>query len=212
MERAFNQITLTKMKAIFYSISLVFLFIGCTQNSNQKRSSENFETTKQEKVLILKTMLDNFFSENKDCLNNDLTLKGCAKSLQSDFIQNYLGDSIPCISELPLKFERLMEYNADKYVVKFGYGETTNKAKISNDYEVTFQVFSIVDKSTALTLKEGSLYNIYGSCHDFANQKSFTLPSGRYFEDYPKLLKMDGKPYLILGTLIVKNIEFELTK
>jgi hypothetical protein len=180
------------MQKIVLLFVLIISLLGCTpksQNTNQEPQRE----------YLIKVFLDKFLSENRNCFNNDVTKKDCELTLKNEFLKN-LGDSIPCISELPLEFEMLIEYENDiikilypellhKYVVKFSFSETRHNIKISDNYDVTFQVFAIVDKNAVLELKEGNFYYIAGSCYDFASKNSFVLPSGDYFNGYPTIYK-----------------------
>lgn len=191
------------MKKLIYCFLSIVLFAGCVQNNKQLKREEPAE-------LKLKCYIDSFLDSNKDCFDNDIKKEEAAKFLAVDFVAKCLGDSIPYISELPVKFEMLLPYeNEDKYVIKFAYSELSNNFYISKEYKVTFQVFSIVDKETASKLKENALYYISGACYDYANRKSFTLPSGKYFEGYPSISKWEDKPEVNLGTIIVQNISFK---
>ncbi len=189
------------MRQVVILALVILTTYSCVQNP--QKTAQTIE-----KELLLKQYLDSFLIKNSACLNNEITEKECSNLLKNEFISKNLGDSINCISELAMNFERLMEYNENKYVVKFSIGESINNFKLSDNYQVTFQVLSIVDKETAIKLKEGAQYYIKGSCYNYASKKSFVLPSGRYFEGYPSIMKIKEKPYIDLGTFIVKNISF----
>lgn len=190
------------MKKFLFGLFALILVVSCVQKSTKQ--------TDETKESILKTYLDSFLASNSNCFDNEITKEEATKFLTTDFVAKCLGDSIPCISELPVKFEMLLPYeNEDKYVIKFAYSEFSNGVRLSPKYGTTFQIFSIVDKETASKLKENALYYIYGASYDYANSKSFTLPSGKYFEGYPSISKWEGKPEVNLGTLIVQNISFK---
>lgn len=191
------------MKKLIYCLLAITLFAGCVQSNKQSKKEEPAE-------LKIKHYIDSFLASNKDCFDNEIKKEEATKFLTIDFVAKCLGDSIPYISELPVKFEMLLPYeNEDKYVIKFAYSELSNSFRISKEYKVTFQVFSIVDKETASKLKENALYHISGACFDYANSKSFTLPSGKYFEGYPSISKWEDKPEINLGTIVVQNISFK---
>lgn len=181
------------------------LFSGCIQQ--QPKAKFKLE----EKKSLLKSYLDGFIASNKNYLDNQITKDDANNKLKKTFIKDCLGDSIKCISELPLKYEMMLQYgDEDKYVIKFELASTG----ISYAYDVTFLVLSVVNKETASKLKDECLYYIYGSCYDFANSRSFVLPSRGTIEDYPEIHKDSGfgKPLFDLGTLIVKNISFKEAK
>lgn len=191
------------MKKLIYCFCAIVLLAGCVQSNKQSKKEEPAEPK-------LKSYIDSFLVSNKDCFDNDIKKEEATKFLTTDFVAKCLGDSIICISELPVKFEMLLPYeNEDKYVLKFAYSELSNNFRLSPKYGVTFQIFSIVDKEIASKLKENALYHISGACYDYANSKSFTLPSGKYFEGYPSISKWEDKPEINLGTLIVQNISFK---
>lgn len=188
------------MKKLICCFLAICLFVGCIQSSKKSQKEEPKEPK-------LKTYIDVFLASNNSCFDNEIKKEEATKFLTVDFVVKCLGDSVSWLSELPVKFEMLLPYeNEDKYVVKFVYSELSNSSRISKEYKVSFQTLSIVDKETASKLKENSLYYISGSCYDYANSKSFTLPSGKYFEGYPSISKWENKPEVNLGTLIVQNI------
>lgn len=190
---------------------------GCSSNTNKS----NVQI--QEPSFLLKELLDSLLKESPNIMNNDITKQDFANVLTTE-LQKYRGDTLPFLSELPFEFEMSMEYpkspfdfeseiykNAGKYVVKFGFGKYSSKCKLSDKYETTFQVFSIVDKSTASQLVDNSLYKINGTFNDFSNcNGSFTLPSGKCFNGYPRISKSSlyEIPSIDLGTLIIENLTF----
>ena len=193
-----------KAKLFPFYLLLIFSVTSCTIEFNQNQSNRT-----PQKKYILKTYLNNFLSRNKGCFKNEITRSDCSMKLQESFLRTQLGDSIKCISEIPIEFKMLMKYGTDKYVVKFVYSDDLNTTKISDKFTLGFQVFSIVDKNIAVKLEENKKYHIFGSCHDYVNKKSFTLPNGDYIESYPSIHKLYGDEiFIYLGTLVVKNLSF----
>lgn len=196
------------MKKYIFIFVPIMLLAFCTPKQTESKT--------EKKDLQLKVILDKLIDSQPNLLNNDITKQIFSDSLTC-IIQKYKGDTIPFLSEIPLEFEMMLEYtspyseHADKYVVKFGYGEIASKLKISENYKTTFQVFAIVPKDVAANLIQNKFYNLQGIFVDFANcSGSFELPSGKCFEDYPNLTDYDGNPYIDLGTFILADINFKL--
>lgn len=197
---------------------LTLTFTGCISKTNTNNSGK-ISTTEEVRVkLLLENYLDGFLNSNKDCFNNDITKEECTKMLAVDFLLTQLGDSINCITQLPLQYKQMAKYNDNKYVVKFEYGKESSKHTLSSNYITYFQVFSIVDKKTASMLKEGENYYLKGRCYSYANRKTFTMPSGTDFAggtyyDGATTINKDsyGKTRINLGTLIVENLSFTKT-
>lgn len=198
------------MKKFLLPILFTFFLLSCNQTNKPSDKVAEEGTTKDvvAKEPLLKQYIDAYLAKNRDCFNNKVSEEECSKAFASDFLLTQLGDSIPCISELPLILETTMAYNDDKYVVKFGFGKHTSRISLSKEYDTYFQVFSIVDKNTVLSLKEKELYYVKGACHSYANKKSFTLPSGKYFDDPARLYKIGDEINLNLGTLIITKASF----
>lgn len=194
---------------------LFFLALSsCIQNGNKQANA----TIKKTELNIL---LDTLVSKCPNMMNNDITKTDFADTLTRT-LSKYQGKPLGLLQGLKMEFEMCMPYpndslvfesDANKYIVKFGFSESDNAIVQSDKYTTTFQIFSIVDKKTASQLVENSFYELKGTFRDFVNCKgSFTLPSGKCFEGYPKISELDSKPYIDMGTLIVDNLTFTKVK
>ena len=205
------------MKKVFLLLVITgFLFSCVNKQSNTEQLTEEY---------ILKTILDSCLEKQPNAMNNDITRSILADSIKAT-IQCYIGDSLPFLSNIPLKYEMALEYlpspfdfesesfkNAGKYVVKFSFSESSNKCELSKEYQTTFQIFTIMDKEAVATLIDGALYYVNGKFIDFANnskETGFVLPSGKCLVDYPSISRsaLDNKPFINLGTLIIENATF----
>ena len=205
------------MRAISVLIILA-CFVGCTQ----KQSDKTQPGKPHQKHLAV--FLDNCLQEQPNAMNNEVSRSILADTIQARFLK-FQGDTLLCLSDIPMQYEMCLEYparvfdsfeaptdkNAGKYVVKFSFGEASSKMKLSEQYNVTFQAFAILEKEQVATLVDGALYHINGIFRDFANnsqETGFILPSGKCLVDYPEIIAIDGKPYIDLGTLILDNLSF----
>lgn len=202
---------MNKLLSISFLLLLAIGFSGCVQNV-KKQSEEKKEE------LLLKTFLDKFAVQNPDCLNNDITKEECSKKIMGEFRQTCFGDSIPYITQLPMKFDGMAQYgDEDKYVVQFSCGEYVSDYSLSDDYGFSLQVFSIVNREMASKLKEDGLYHVGGSCHAFADAESFTYPNGDIVEKYPYIttevmLARADKLCYDLGALVITDLTFTPVK
>lgn len=202
-----------KMVGIKFAALFLFatLAAGCIGNGAKKQVVQQ-----EQKEYALREMLDSCLSGQPNANSNDVARSILADTLKSKF-QRFRGHSLPYIEDLPFQYEMCLKYpqtletDIEKYVVKFGFGNVTSECELSDKYETTFQVFTVLDKETVATLVDGALYHIKGTFRDFANNSAetgFTLPSGRCFIDYPSVISIDDKPYIDLGTLIVDSLSF----
>ena len=203
------------------SILCCLLIVGCTNNTNK-------QVSKEEKY-ALREMLDSCLQAQPNANNNDITRSILADTLKSKF-QCFRGRYLPYIEDLPVQYEMCLEYprmfetfeseidkNAGKYVVKFSFGNVTSKCELSDKYETTFQVFTIMEKDTVAMLVDDSLYHIKGIFRDFANntkETGFKLPSGKCLVDYPSVSvsSVGNKPFIDLGTLVIDSLSFTQIK
>lgn len=193
---------------------LCAMIIACGTSPNKNESKQ--ETQKY----ALQQLLDSCLSQQPNAMNNDVSRSILADTIKST-VQKFIGDSLPFLADIPLQYEMCSEYprhfesfeseidkNAGKYIVKFGFGEITSKCKLSDDYQATFQVFTIMNKEQVATLVDNALYRVNGVFVDFANnskETGFVLPNGKCLVDYPKVITSYGKPYFMLGTFILEN-------
>lgn len=200
------------MRAIKYVISvfLCIVFIGCANNKPKQIA--------QQEIYALRQMLDSCLQAQPNANNNDVARSILADTLKSKF-QCFRGHSLPYIEDLPFQYEMCLKYpqaletDIEKYVVKFGFGNVTSKCELSDKYETTFQVFTVLDKATVATLVDGALYHIKGTFRDFANnsmETGFKLPSGKCLVDYPSVgvSAFGDKPFIDLGTLVIDSLSF----
>lgn len=199
------------MKQIILPLIISLLFFSCVNKQHIKQSQKEY---------ILKALVDSCVKTQPNAMNNDITMSILADSIKKT-IQNYIGDTLPFLTEMPLKYEMNLEYPTDyydsekagKYIVKFTYSELLNEIQLSKEYEIEFQVLTIMDKQTASKLINDSLYFVNGKFIDFANNSAetgFVLPSGKCLIGYPQVSKssIDNKPYINLGTFIIDNAKF----
>lgn len=194
-------------KLLFCSLPLAILIIGCVGSNsgnnsiNKKEITENVANEK-----ALKSFFDGFIKKNPNYLNNAITKEEAAKLLASEFTTLASADSLACISDLPAKLEMMLPYsNGEEYVVKFVCLSHDNE--VSNEYTVSYQVFSKMPREEATIIKEGVEYSITGRFVGFLTPGNFTLPSGRGATDLPTIYSFDGKPNFNLGTLVVEGLK-----
>lgn len=212
------------MKGYIFTLLAVFVlaFSGCSNSQTNKGKSEEGR-----KEYVLKIMLDSCLNNNPNATNNDITKSILADSIKAT-IQNYIGDTLPFLTDIPVEYEMCLEYpkssfdfesesfkNAGKYVVKFSFGKYSSKCELSDNYETTFQIFTIMDKVTVSKLIDKELYYVNGKFIDFANntkETGFVLPSGKCLIDYPRVLAgygtYDKKIKIDLGTLVLEDVSF----
>ncbi|MDP2236162.1 MAG: hypothetical protein Q8J88_06995 [Bacteroidales bacterium] len=189
-----------------------FIMLGCHQLNNQTAISNNEPIKKKEAEL--KIFLDNFFLQHHDCFNNDIKIDACRKMFILEFYSFMTNDSINFLSEVEVRFEQMAPYPDGDYVVKFHHGSHKLK-KVSDSYDLTFQVFAKVNKDVAQKLVDGKKYILSGNVINYATRDSFVFPSGEWLIDYPTLEKalkstsyVDEIIYINLGSLIIENLEF----
>lgn len=194
------------MKKSLYLI-VTFFIIGCQSPSNYSGTSQKKTILKEPEIKIF---LDRFLNENYKCFYNDITKKECTEKLVLEFHSFMTSDSINFLSEVELAFERMMVYEDGDYVVKFAHGKYSSTKIVSELYDVTFQVFAKVNREVAIKLVNDKKYIISGKIKDFANQKSFVLPSGDSFTDYPSIGKNAfDEASFNLGSLIIESLSFK---
>lgn len=201
-------------------VGLALWLVGCGPNNRKAQAQV-------QPSFILGQLIDSCLVRQPGAMNNDVSRSILADSLKNT-IQQYRGLPLPFLAELPVQYEMCLEYppnpfdfetsaykNAGKYVVKFGFGQHTSGGKISEDYETTFQIFTVMDKSQVASLIDNAIYSVSGIFTDFANnsqETGFVLPSGKCLIDYPSVTStyngLTNKPYINLGTLIIKDVEF----
>jgi hypothetical protein len=191
---------------------LSILMLSC-ENSAYKQGSFKTEPVK-EKETELKMFLDKFILNHPDCFDNEIKNDMCSKMLIIEFFSFMTNDSINFLNEVEMRFEQMAPYPDGDYLVKFHHSSRRLR-KISNSYDLTFQVFSKVNKEVAQNLIDGKKYTLSGNIVDYANKSSFVLPSGKWFIDFitiDKRLKsnsfVDEIIYINLGSLIIENLEF----
>lgn len=194
------------------------LLTGCMNNASKQVPQQE----QQQEKYALREMLDSCLQAQPNANNNDVARSILADTLKSKF-QRFRGYSLPYIEDLPFQYEMCLEYpqtletDIEKYVVKFGFGDVTSKCELSDKYETTLQVFTVLDKETVATLVDGALYHIKGTFRDFANNSTetgFKLPSGKCLVDYPSVgvTAFDDKPFIYMGTLVIDNLSFTQIK
>lgn len=189
---------------------VVILWNASCVSINNKQVSEKGADTLLQKPLILTTWLDDFLSKHSDCFDNDIKTEEAENFLAVDFLLSQLGDSIDCVTQIPVKFNDMLKYNNNKYLLKFVADKYTTDLKLSDKYDASLTVLAFVDKKTASQLVEGKLYFIDGSCHSYADSKHLQLPSGAVFNlATPSLKKsaFDGVQ-VDLGILLVTDLTF----
>ena len=196
------------MKKLFYSFLSLFLLFGCTQTGDKTTHTEPKKTN-------IQLFLDGCLESNPNAINNEVTREILADTIKAR-LQAHIGDTLAILSDIPLEYEMCLGYgqqsnkNAGKYVVKFS--SSLLDSLQSDKFEVTLQVFTIMEKQDVVNLIEGGKYQVQGVFVDFANysrKPSFILPSGDCFTDYPSVTISPSyreKLFINLGTLILDNV------
>lgn len=193
-------------KLLLCLLPFALLAVGCTGSTFRNSTINNEATTEKEKAL--KPFFDGFIKANPNYLNNAITKDEAANLLASEFTALASADSLACIADLPAKFEMMLPYaNEEEYVVKFVCLGHDNC--VSDEYAVSYQVFSKMPREEAATIKEGVEYSIKGLFVGFLTPGNFTLPSGRVATDLPTIYTFDGKPTFNLGTLVVEGLKLQ---
>ena len=200
-------------------VAATLFFAGCGGNSK--------ETAKLDGEM--KRTLDACISANPNYNNNELTRSALADSIKTRF-QTYRGKQLKQIEAIPCEYETAIMYDdfygavydstlVGKYVVKFSYSDMYElDSRISNEYNVMLQIFSIVEKETAMQLAEGKEYYISGTFKDFMNDSKETgirLPDGQYYIGYPSVISTSSSSVgttISLGAFVLENITFELAE
>ena len=168
----------------------------------------------------LLAFVDSCLQANPEALNNELTRSGFADNLKTAFM-SYAGGSLPLLDSLPLQFAGLLEYPANPYpdIELSQYKNAGNvlvkfEAPLSSlerpGLSVSLQVFSILDKGTASTLKENEPYYLNGVFAGFADE--FLLPSERVYTDYPSVVSTSDGCSVSLGTLVLDSLTCARTR
>ena len=194
------------MKKGLYIFIICCLAIVSCESSSQHNSANNQQNDSEyeEDHYLIENIIDSCFSEMPNVMNNDMTKQVFADTLKTR-IQKYRGKSLAFLKEIPMQYEMCLPYEGNKYyVVKFSTNFDFDK------YEMSFQVLTKMEKDQMTNLIDKNLYYIDGTFVDFANTSAktgFRLPSGRYFEDYPRILSL-YKLRVDLGTLITKDLTY----
>jgi len=193
------------MKHTLYIFLIALIALSCTGNTQSVQTKKEVA-----EPLLIQNYLDNFLSENPNCIDNDILREECGEKLKVGVINGLMGDSIRFITQIPVEYEMSLRQGDDSYIIKFVCGKNVTNLRVSDKYDVSFQLFSIVDKETAKTIKDKGRYYVSGTCNAYADNKTFPLPSGKKYSNYPRITKSSSiggdKPNFDLGTFVVKNI------
>lgn len=187
------------MKKILFTI--LVLFASCSPKQQVK-----FEEPKE---LAIVSFVEKCFKEQPNAMNNEATRKMLADTLSSRIMCISVND----LKEVPMKYDGCLEYpnplgepsdmfpNAGKYLVKF-----SPDSVLCDGLEITFQVFTIMEKEQLAALVDGETYTITGTFKGQA--ENFKLPSERYFTDKGDVSKssLNGNPFINLGTFILEDV------
>lgn len=199
------------LKEIMCVSTFVLLLFSCVN----KPKVENISPLKMK----LTSFLDTFYLQHSKCIANDIRRQDDGRALFLDCL-SFLKDDPGFVSELPMKFEGLLEYEkGDSCLVKFSYSyywlcNNLEKYEASKDYQTSFQLYSIIGREQASYLIDNNLYFISGVPQ--YHVQDLILPSGKLLPiTYPKITESvihDKQPDFDLGILIVDSLSFKLAK
>lgn len=203
------------LRLFIFACGLLSL-VGCTNGQPGKQNTP--QATQTTTATALDNFVDAAIASTPNYMNNDVTRSMLADTIKAR-INQYQGDKLPFLSELPMEYEMCLPYNqysafAGKYVVKFSY---CNNAP---ERHITFQVFTRMDKEQVANLVDHAKYSIDGTFLFFPDNTQshwFELPSGRGFTDNPKIhatIEFDNTqtPFINLGSFIMDDVSFTPAK
>lgn len=201
------------------SISLVLLFTACANNTGKVQEfSEEYAVASTEEnnsddaytktQFVIANIVDSVLTANPDYKNNDIKEKKVAKEVQSAILAAIKQDH-NVLTQIPLSFEMMMQ-KGNKYIIKFELSTIGNSGtKISNKYDIYFNVFTEMTEEEAAELVEKQKYHLsFVSISDVNNK--LVLPSGRTFEDNPRIINgtLGEETSVCPGAFLLKGVKF----
>lgn len=202
------------MKHYFFILVLALLLSACVNNSSSQTemataSTEDVNSESAESSnYVLANIVDSIISANPDYLNNDIKRKKVAKEIQTAFI-SAVNNNHDVLTEIPLTFEQMMQ-KGNKYIVKFELANVgSNGTRISNKYDIYFNVFTEMSEEEASDLIQKHKYHLtFNSFSDVSGK--LVLPSGRTFTDTPNVYmsSLDDRTSVSPGGFLVTGVKF----
>lgn len=195
-------------------IATILLCISCTPNGIKERDERS--KSKVAPARLTAIWMDHA-KNNPDIFNNDLSRELAAEKFQKILIDS-IHNNPSILYECPVRYMMMYQLSEDEYILKFA-AYSLNDANISYKdddiiYDVPFDLFSIADKETAITLKDSEMYNIVGG--DFegsVNDQHILLRNNTPLEQFPSVSNYthgsSEERKLNIGGLYISNIEFE---
>lgn len=200
------------MKIIMYVASFAIFLSSCV-NVNNTSDQQDYVTASTEEPVstdevpnyILANIVDSIISDNPDYLNNDIKKNKVAKEIQATVLSAIQQDH-SILTEIPLSFVMMMK-KGSKYIIKFELSNIGNSGtRISNKYDIYFNVFTEMSEEEASELIEKHKYHLtFESISDVNN--NLVLPSGRTFTDNPKIYKTEDIN-VCPGAFLLKDVKY----
>lgn len=190
----------------FVSIFLLgLLLFSCVNNSNTNEKMDEVSTSPNYAVA---NIVDSIITANPDYLNNDIRRKKVAKEIQTAIITAINKDH-SVLTEIPLAFEQMMQ-KGNKYIVKFELANLgSNSTRISDKYNIYFNVFTEMTEDEASELVQNRKYHLtFNSIADVSGM--LILPSGRTFTDTPDVYNtsIDEHTSVSPGGFLLTGVKF----
>ncbi len=167
------------MKKFFYFALVCLCLFSCINYNNQS-------TTKVEKPYKAVALVDTVVSLYPNLYVNDIQKERFLAFLRLE-LDKQLTEDNNYLSEIPVKFSKMLKKGSNKYVLKFEAGSfvSTDKrlSSAKSKTEIDFAIFAEVDADFASTLEEGALYTLTGKYKGYVDNK-LKLLGGQVFE-YP---------------------------
>lgn len=201
------------MKYLIFMASIAVIFSACVNNTSSQQNSvvastSESETSTEVSNYVLANIVDSIISANPDYLNNDIKQKKVAGQIQSAVLSAIQNDH-SILTEIPLSFAMMMQ-KGNKYIIKFELSNIgKNGTRISDKYDIYFNVFTEMSEEEASELIEKHKYHLtFESISDVNNK--LVLPSGRTFTDDPNIYKTSVDEYVNIcpGAFLLKDVKF----
>jgi len=196
------------MKKFFILCFMAFVMCSCNSTPTQQT---NYQTEKKEVTLHpLTKFWYEYAIQNPEWFNNDVTRRKAADKLYKEFIDSIKVDNT-LIKDLPVKFYDFRPYGKGKYICKFvcmRYNKVNIEYKSYNErYNVSIDLFTIVDEDTISSYKEGAMYYIT----DFTligegNKQNIWIGNHLLYQD-SNIRNFDGDYNLGLSCIVVKDLK-----
>ena len=144
--------------------SIAVFFSACVNNTSSQQNSvvastSESETSTEVSNYVLANIVDSIISANPDYLNNDIKQKKVAGQIQSAVLSAIQNDH-SILTEIPLSFAMMMQ-KGNKYIIKFELSNIgKNGTRISDKYDIYFNVFTEMSEEEASELIEKHKYHL----------------------------------------------------